>query len=518
MTKTVAERLAQYSPVTLTAPIDKLSPGVRASLPHLARALRAIDVVYQRQLGDHVVELCAAAATGEGDEAQAIRFFNGPFDTLDGHAPFVDGVAPMPPGRTLYPADLSAEDFDAYVAAHSEAREALVSPYTAVQRDGAALKTVPYAERYAADLSPIAAALRDAADAMDHEALAEFTRSRADALEGKRDILASDADWVRLKGAPLELVIGPFEVYEDNLKGLKAFYECMLLMVDDEAGAALQSIEDALPQLAAAIPLPAGSKPAVGGMAPLIVADELLTAGEGHAGVMASAFNLPNDPGVRGDVGWKQIMIRNVMRAKFAACTQPIARRVLSEADFAKTSFDAYFFHVVLHEVSHGLGPAYRADGTRVNECCGKWYTPLEEAKADTGALNLLLRFNGKFGIPAMDIGQIGASYFGGFYRSIRFGLHEAHGKANVIQYSYLKEQGAIRDQGGRMNVDPEALTAAAAKLLNEITRLQAEGSLEALEAFCDKYGTPPDELVAAVEGLADLPVDIRPTFPLDTL
>ena len=58
MPKTVADRLAQYSPVTLTAPLDKLTPGVRASLPHLARALRALDVVYQRQLGDQVVDLC----------------------------------------------------------------------------------------------------------------------------------------------------------------------------------------------------------------------------------------------------------------------------------------------------------------------------------------------------------------------------------------------------------------------------------------------------------------------------
>jgi hypothetical protein len=220
---------------------------------------------------------------------------------------------------------------------------------------------------------------------------------------------------------------------------------------------------------------------------------------------------------VRATVGWKQVMIRNMMRAKFQACTRPIAERVLSPEDFAATSFDAYFYHVLLHEVSHGLGPAYRADGRKASEACGRLHTPLEEAKADTGSLNLLLRFTGRFGIPELSQRAIGTSYFAGLFRSVRFGLHEAHGRANVIQYTYLRERGAIRERDGRWGVDTERLVTAAAELLAELTHLQAAGTELELTEFVEKYGTPPEELVQIVASLTDLPVDVRPTFSLET-
>ena len=519
MTANIEERLTRLAAVDLEADLSALSEATRQALPHLARAMEGIDRVFRRQLGDYVVDLgdrLAAQRRMDTPVGRGFRYFNGPYDTFADHEPFVDGAPRLTPGKALYPADLSAEELDAYIAAHPDQKEALLDGYTVVMRDGKELVARPYAEHFAKDLEPVVMGLRAAAEAVDHAGLAEFLRGRAAALCGEGDILASDGDWVKLRGAPLEVVIGPFEVYEDALKGQKTFYEAMLLAIDHDACARLERIEAALPELAAAFPVPAGARPAMGGMAPLIVADELLTAGDAHAGIMASAFNLPNDPGVRANIGWKQVMIRNVMQAKFDACTRPIAKRMLTPEDFAATSFDPYFFHVLLHEVSHGLGPAYRADGRRVGEACGKYYTALEEAKADTGSLVLLLQFNGRFGIPALSVESIGASYFGGFFRSIRFGLHEAHGKANVIQYAWLREKGAIVSKGGRMGVDTSVLESAARSLLDELTRLQAEGSEADLLAFTTRYGTPPVELVAAVESLADLPIDILPRFPLE--
>ncbi|MBU0550058.1 hypothetical protein KKF91_05565 [Myxococcota bacterium] len=511
----IEDKLKRYAPVTLPAPLDRLSPDVRRALPHLVKAMKGIDAVYHQQLGEGIPE--HIAAQGEADEGRAasLRFFNGPYDMLT-HEPLWADAPPLRPGRGVYPADLSATELDAYLQAHPSAASALLSPYTQVTRDGDALKAVPYAEHYAEALRPVIEGLRAAAEEIEDEALSGFLKGRAAALAGERSIIESDADWVRLKAPALEVVIGPFEVYEDDLKGVKAFHEAMLLMTDAEAGARLASIEAALPTLAAAIPTPAGARPAIGGLAPMIIADELLTAGEGRAGVLSSAFNLPNDPGVRGEVGWKQVMIRNVMEAKFNHCTRPIAEIVLSEADLAATSFDAYFFHVLLHEVSHGLGPAYRADGRPVNEVCGPGYTSIEEAKADTGALVLLLKYNGQFGIPAMPARTIGASYFAGFFRSIRFGVGRAHGRANIIQYNFLRDQGAWTPDGAVMRVDTDKLLSGGEALLYELTRLQAEGSEAEINAFIERWGQIPEEVSARLAQLEAIPIDINPTFALD--
>ncbi len=515
----MVERLNRYAAVTLKAAVEKLPQDVQRALPHLVEAMRGIDRVYQRQMAEHIFEMHERLEREgwQGERARLFRFFNGPYDTLT-HEPCFPELPTLSPGRALYPADLSAEAFDAYLEEHPEEAKGLLSPYTCVIRHGESLEAVPYSERYAEQLKPVISGLRVAAEEVEDEALSGFLRGRAAALAGERSIVESDADWVRLSEPVLEVVIGPFEVYQDGLKGIKAFYEAMLLMTDAEAGARLANIEAALPRLAAEIPTPAGSKPAVGGLAPMIIADELLTAGEGRAGILSSAFNLPNDPGVRGRVGWKQVMIRNVMEAKFNHCTRPIARLVLSEADFESVCFDAYFFRVLLHEVTHGLGPAYRADGGQVNEVCGTGYATLEEAKADTGALTLLLKFNGQFGIPEMSLKSIGASYLAGFYRSIRFGMRSAHGRANLIQYNFLRDQGALFPKEGKISVEIDKLIFGTRALLVELTRLQAEGSEAEINTFIQRWTQLPDEISQRLQDLEAIPIDILPTFPLDAL
>jgi hypothetical protein len=203
------------------------------------------------------------------------------------------------------------------------------------------------------------------------------------------------------------------------------------------------------------------------------------------------------------------------MQAKFDNCTARIAQAVLSPDQAALAGFEAYFFFVLLHEVTHGLGPAYRADGRSCNEACGKYYTPIEEAKADTGALVLMIEKNGTCGIPEIPLQNIAASYLAGLYRSARFGLHEAHGKANVVQYSWFRRQGVLvpSGDGERMMMKVEAMPAAAHALLDELCRLEAEGTEAELIAFLDDYGTVLPEFETAIAGLGDIPVDIIPQY-----
>ncbi len=516
-TTPLSRALSRLAAQALEAPVASLSPDVRAALPDLVRALEAMNRLYFRQLGGRkLLEQAEKYRDQATDEAKAFWTYKGPWDRLDEDRPLLPGTQPPAPGKAVYPDDLSADEFEAYLKTCSAKQQAkLLDPCSVVVRNGDKLEAIDYTQAYADELMPAAQALREAASRIEHQGLKSYLLLKADALLGKKPLRDAEIAWVKLELPPLEVVVGPYEVYQDHLRGVKAFYEGMLLQVDPEACARLKSIEQGLGELAREIPCPANSRPAVGGMAPLIVADELLAAGDGHGGILASAFNLPNDPVVRGQVGWKQILIRNVMNAKFDVVARRIAERVFPKEQAAKLSFDAFFHHVLLHEVTHGLGPAYRADGRSINEACGSAHTPLEEAKADIGGLVLLLCFGGKFGIPKVAPDVLGVSYLAGLYRSARFGLNEAHGRANVIQYCFLKEQGALAlEPSGRVQVVGDKLFAAARALLERLTLLQASGTPNELAEFLEKYGAPPEELVKRIGTLKDLPVDILPTWP----
>lgn len=510
--------LDQFVPTPISCDDSALTDDVKAALPHVVAAMRGIDAIFHRQVGPQVVDLFGKLANEDQDSAlvRAVRHFNGPYNKLEGHATFLDGVPPAAAGKALYPTDMSEAEFDGWIADHPEDKEAFLSPYTIIARsEDGGLAAVPYHLWFAEELAPVAEELNKAADLVEHAGLKAFLANRAAALLGQHPLRDSDAEWVRLVDAPLEVVLGPFEVYEDGLKGIKAFYEGMLFRVDFESGARLKQIEDSLDILAKEIPVPAGSKPAMGGMAPMVVAEEIIATGDGYSGILASAFNLPNDPWVRGEVGWKQVMIKNVMQAKFDNCTARIAQKVLTADQAALAGFEAYFYFVLLHEVTHGLGPAYRADGRSCNEACGKYYTPIEEAKADTGSLVLMIRKNGTCGIPEIPLQNIAASYLAGLYRSARFGLHEAHGKANVVQYSWFRRHGVLvpSGDGDTMMMKPEGMPAAASALLDELCRLEAEGSEQELIAFLDDYGTVLPEFEAAIAGLGEIPIDIIPQY-----
>jgi len=386
-----------------------------------------------------------------------------------------------------------------------------------IRRDGDALVAVPYSEVYREWLEPASEHLRRAAAATENESLRRFLELRAEAFLSD-DYYESDKAWMDLE-APLEVTIGPYEVYEDGLFGYKAAFEAFVTVNDPEASAALSGYKAELPWLEGHLPIPEEHKNLDrGSESPIRVVDIVYTAGDTKSGVQTIAFNLPNDERVREEKGSKKVLLRNIIEAKYEQILVPIAAQVLAPELVDRLSFDAFFDEVLHHELSHGLGPGtITVDGreTEVRLELRELYSTIEEAKADVMGIYDILALIDRGVMPAELREALDATYLAGLFRSARFGLHEAHGRGVVAQFNYLLEKGAIQvDDDGRYAVVADQFAIGIEALLHNLLMLQATGDYEGTMAFLDTYGVPTPELEAAIGRLTGVPVDVVPAYP----
>ncbi len=511
----VAERLARYAPTELSADLAGVPESELEVLKEILEAARIMDEIFLRQVWQGNP---AKRAELESAEADVKRFYDinfGPWDRLAENEPFL-GDGEHPPGAGYYPEDMTKAEFEAWLEAHPEDREALTGLFTLVQRDGDRLVAIPYSVAFQEFLEPAAAHLRKAAELTTNESLRTFLASRADAFLTD-DYYQSDKDWMDL-ASPVEVTIGPYETYEDGLFGYKAAFEAFVTVNLPEESAKLERFKALLPWLESNLPIPDDLKNERGTDSPMRVVDEVFVGGDSKAGVQTLAFNLPNDERVREEKGSKKVMLRNVLRAKYDKILVPIAERVVVSDQVGDVSFDAFFAEVLHHELSHGLGPGkITVDGreTEVRLELKELYSTLEEAKADVmGVYNILALIERGEIAPEMRA-SLEPSYVAGLFRAARFGLHEAHGRGVVAQFNYLLAKGALEvDESGRFRAVSEKFGGGIRDLLNTMLMLQANGDYEGTKAFLDTYGVASDALVAAVDRLGDVPVDIFPIYP----
>lgn len=513
---TPKEALNKFKEVNLAFDTNTLPEDIRKALPHIKLAMDGITEIFLAQEDESLPKHYHEVLSGKDAERAAFyKLFKGPWCQLDDHKSCYPEYKDRPKGCAFYPLDMTKDELEKAFAALPEDKKTDANDnYTLIRKNSdGTIKIVPYHEYYKNELVKISQSLRNAAEIVKHDGLKHYLNSRAEGLlsGNYRD---SDADWVRLTDSPIDLVIGPFEVYADAMLGIKATYESFLLAIDKEKTGHLKEIEKNIARLAEIFPVPGGAKAAVGGIAPMVVGHELYASGEACSGIMTSAFNLPNDPWVRGNVGWKQVMIYNVMQAKFKTCTSEIAKRI--SGGRIQGDFDPYFYFVLMHEVSHGLGPAYRADGTQVAKAIGTSYTAVEEAKADIGGIFILLELGGTCGIPKFDPAKLLDSFFAGLFRSMRFGVHEAHGAANVIEFNFLTEKGVVKmDAEGKYSTDAKNFASVIKELLEKLCLVEATATQAEAAEFVAKYGKPGKELLAAIDSLKDIPIDIRANYPI---
>jgi len=518
------EQLAKFRRVHMTFDAQVLSSRDRQMVDKLVEACRYLEEVYWEQSDPGALALYRDLKGDHSQKAEDVRRFlriNGSrYDLILDNRPFI-GTAPMPPGRNLYPVDLTRAELDAYVAAHPAQKAALYDPFTVVRRSGAELQAVPYHVAYRKWLEPMAGALRAAAALADDPAFANFLRLRADALLSD-DYFKSDLAWLDLENPRVDVIFAPYETYLDYFLGVKTSYGAAVLIRNDAESHKLDSYKRYVADIQAALPLPPADLPSKKGLrSPMEVMDAPLRAGDLRHGYQAVADNLPNDPRVHEQRGSKKIFFKNYMDARVDYIILPIAKRLLRADLASQASAEGYLATTIMHEISHGLGPAFAHVGGQkrdIREAIGASYSGLEEAKADIVGL-YGLKWLVDRGVVARDkLNPYYISHLAGIFRTVRFGVGEAHGRAEMMEFNYLSARGVVvRDAAsGRYSITLERMPAVIADLAKELLEQEATGDRARTEAWFARYGAMPAELDAVLQTVKDVPVDIDPVsdFP----
>ncbi|MCL5744973.1 MAG: hypothetical protein M1541_13775 [Acidobacteria bacterium] len=507
--------MARFAPVKMQVDTSALAPGDRKALAKLIEAARVLDGIYMSQLwsGNHALYAKLKLDTTPLGKAR-LRYFwinKGPWSDLDAHEAFLPGVPPRKlPGANFYPEDITRAEFEAWVKTLSAPdRKRAEGFFTVIRRDPARkLTIVPYSREYRADLERCAALLREAAALTPNQSLRRFLTLRADAFLSD-DYYASDIAWMDLD-APLDITIGPYETYTDELFGYKAAFEAYVNVRDDRESARLAFFGGHLQQVENNLPVePRFRNPKLGALAPIRVVNQVFNAGDAAHGVQAAAYNLPNDERVILQKGSKRVMLKNVQQAKFRRILTPIAGHVLPASARPALRFDAFFTHIVAHELAHGLGP-HQAGNTSVRQALKDLYSPIEEAKADVTGLYMLPLIGGQ-AMQGFTEAQLYTTYLASCFRSVRFGLNEAHGRGTALQFNYFMDKGAfLARPDGAFAADPVKMRAAVRDLCHDLLTIEAHGDYAAAKRLLESLAVIRPPMQKALDGLRGIPVDIE--------
>jgi Peptidase family M49 len=518
---TLQTMAARFAPTEISADISKLSANDRRVLAKLVEASKIVDALFLRQVwaGNDAMLLDLLRDQSPAGRAR-LHYFQinkGPWSRLDHNAVFVPGAPPKPAAANFYPAGASKDDLERWIATLPEAeRSRATGFFTVFRRADSRFTLVPYSIEYQGELALAAARLREAAQLATEPTLKAFLNKRADAFLSN-DYYDSDVAWMELKGA-IEPTIGPYEVYEDELFNYKAAFESYITVQDETETAKLQKFAGELQDIEDHLPIePKYRNPKLGALAPIVVVNEIYAAGDGNRAVQTAAFNLPNDERVVREKGAKRVMLKNVQDAKFAKTLAPISKIVLSSADQANLSFEAFFTHIVVHELMHGLGPHSLSAGgrqTTVRQELKETYSALEEAKADISGLFAVQHMIDKGVLPKSFERSLYTTFLASAFRSIRFGVNEAHGRGIAIQLNYLLDQrGFVVNPDGTFGVNGDRVKEGVAGLTREIMTIQAEGDYAKAKALGERLGVVRPPVQQALEKLKSIPVDIEPRF-----
>lgn len=518
------KKIGQYAKTVIKYDENLLDDRQKVVVEKLYQAAEIMDDIFLDQVYSKNVEIKKELSESDDTyEKLVLEYFNinfGPFDRLDHNKPFYENKA-KPSGANFYPEDMTKEEFENFIKANPDKEEEFTSEFTMIRRENGVLTAIPYNEYYKKELNEVFKLMNEAAEYADNPSLKKYLVTRALAFE-TNDYYDSDMAWMDLKDHAIEVIIGPYEVYEDGMFNYKASFECFLTLVDPESTEKLKTFANYLDELENNLPIPDKHKNFERGSdSPIVVSQEIFSSGDTKAGVQTLAFNLPNDERVRKAKGSKKVMIKNMHEAKFEQLLKPISEIVLNSSQAEFITFDAFFNHTLMHEMSHGLGPGFikvNGKSTEVKKELKETYSTMEECKAD-----ILGMFNNKFMIgkgvyPESFEKEMWITFLAGIFRSVRFGINEAHGGGNAIIYNYMLENGAyeFNKETGKVKVIFDKAYPVLKDLANIILMIQATGDYSAANEMIKKYAVSSESMKILVEKLKVLPVDINPQFQIE--
>ena len=526
----------RFAPVELKADTSHLSKGDRAAIAKLIEAARIVDTLQLRQRWAGNEALWAALRNDKSElgraRLDAFWLNKGPWSSLDDNRSFMPaeyaGIripAKKPEGANFYPENATKAALENWMNGLPAAQKADAQWFFTVIRTGpdGKFRTVKYSDEYRADLEKLAKLLREAAAATDNASLRKFLTLRADAFLSN-DYLASDFAWMDLD-SPVDITIGPYETYNDELFGYKAAFEAYVNIRDQKETQKLAFFGMHLQELEDNLPLDKQYRnPKVGAIAPMVVVNEVYGAGDGNMGVQTAAYNLPNDERVIRERGSKRVMLKNVQEAKFESTLKPISKLVLRAQDQKDLDFDSFFTHILAHEIMHGLGPhTTKKDGkeSTPRQDLKDTYSTIEEAKADITGLWALGYMMDK-GLLKDTLGQ-GAqaerklynTFLASSFCTLHFGLTSSHARGMAIQVNYLLDKGGfVAHDDGTFSVDFKKIKGAVIDLDREFLTIEATGDYARAKAMMAKYVVIRPEVQKALDRLKPtVPNDIRPAF-----
>lgn len=520
------DKIAKFVPTELKYDSSILDEREKIVVEKLYLASKIMDEIFLEQVYSKNDQIKADLSNSNTEEAKLqLELFNimfGPFDRLEHDAPFI-GTEKKPLGANFYPEDMTKEEFENWIKANPKDEKAFTSEFTVIRREDGKLVAIPYSKFWKDKLTEASKLLKEAAEYADNPSLKKYLNSRADAFLSN-DYYQSDMDWMDLKDHKIEIVIGPYEVYEDEMFNYKASFESFLTLKDPVESEKLDVFKKYLRDMEIHLPIPDQYKNFErGSESPLAVVNEIFTAGDTKSGVQTLAFNLPNDERVRKAKGSKKVMLKNVAQAKYDKLLIPIANIVLDPDQLQYVTFNSFFTHSLMHEMSHGIGPGFiKVNGrdTEVRKELKETYATLEECKADILGMynNVFMIEKGVF--PETFEKETYATFLAGIFRSVRFGINEAHGGGNAIIYNYLLDKGGYEynSETQKVKVNFAKVGSALRELANIILMIQANGNYKGAKDLIAKYVVNSPSMKTLRDKLSSLPVDIKPVYQIEEM
>ncbi|KAJ7962724.1 Nudix hydrolase 3 [Quillaja saponaria] len=569
---TLQKQLLRYAPVSLDAELSGRSDADRAALVLLVKAAAIMDEIFYLQVwySNPVLRdwLKKHADESELDKLKWLYYLinKSPWSCLDENEAFLTtadsairllseatrtvkewkgleyrAAFPMlkPPGANFYPPDMDKKEFELWKGSLGKDQQADATGFfNVIKRHSEGLLDsspsnsmnylagsshdlyiVPFSQEYNPFLTKASELLHKAGDKTSSPSLKRLLHSKADAFLSN-DYYDSDIAWMELD-SKIDVTIGPYETYEDALFGYKATFEAFIGVRDDEATAKLKLFGDNLQVLERNLPMDSVYKSEDVNAAPIRVIQLIYNAGD-VKGPQTVAFNLPNDERIVKDRGSSMVILKNVSEAKFKHILLPIAGVCVTKDQQEFVDFESFFTHTICHECCHGIGPHTitlpNGQKSTVRLELQEFHSALEEAKADIVGLWALRFLISQDLLPKTLLKSMYVSFLAGCFRSVRFGLEEAHGKGQALQFNWLYEKGAfILHPDDTISVDFCKVEDAVESLSREILTIQAKGNKEAAALLLQKHSKISKPLEVALKRLEDaqVPVDIVPTFPI---